>query len=204
MYPLALLIGGRNQNTHSLRSRYRWFLSTGGAAGVAPVAATAPGAAAARAVATDDFSPAAPAAPTAGAEVTDDADLKPTSKGFPGDLGVLAEVPKLENAPEPRPKALDAGPPGLMMRLPPGVVTALNGFDFPPCDELSPPNRLGRVVVLRVEEGEAAGASPKLPIFGLVLVERESLLELEEKVVSKAHTGEGYLMSTATHLVRRP
>lgn len=134
-----------------------------------------------RGVAADDFSPAA-----AGAEVTEVvADLKPTSKGFPGDLGVLAEAPKLENAPDPRPNALDAGPPGLRMRLPPGVVAALNGLDFP-CDELSPPNRLGRVV-LRVEEGEAAGASPKLPREGLVLVDRESLLELDGRwVVSRA------------------
>lgn len=140
----------------------------------------------------------------AGAKVTDVADLKPTSKGFPGDLRVLAEAPKLENAPEPRPKALDAGPPGLMMRLPPGVVTALNGFDFPPCDELSPPNRLGSMVVLRVEEGEAAGASPKLPMFGLVLVERESLLELEGKWLAEcAYIGEEQKLA-ATHLVRRP
>jgi hypothetical protein len=101
----------------------------------------------------------------------------------------LADAPKLENAPEPRPKALDAGPPGLKIRLPPGVVAALNGLDLPPCDELSPPNRLGRVA-LRVEEGEAAGASPKLPMDGLVLVERESLLELQGNAVSRRKAGQ--------------
>lgn len=101
--------------------------------------------------------------------------LKTASKGLLDVLGVLTE-PKLEKAPEPRLKALEAGPPGLRRRLPPGVVAELNGLDFP-CDELSPPNRLGRVA-LRVEEGEAAGASPKPPREGLVLVDRESLLEL--------------------------
>lgn len=111
--------------------------------------------------------------------------LKPTSKGFPGDLGVLEAGPKLENAPDPRPKALEAGPPGLIMRLPPGVVAVLKGLGFP-CDELSPPNRLGSVA-FRVEEGEAAGASPKLPREGLVLVDRDSLFELQERLlISKA------------------
>ncbi len=91
---------------------------------------------------------------------------KEASNGLPVDLGVLAE-PKDANAPEPRPNALDAPAVG-EARLPPGVVIELKGFVFP-CDELSPPNRLGNDA-LRPAEG-----SPWPLELG---VERESLPEL--------------------------
>lgn len=85
------------------------------------------------------------------------------SNGFPGVFGVLAE-PKEANAPDPSPNAVDA--PG--EASPPGVVMELKGF-LPPCEELSPPNRLGKE--LRPEGEES--------FWGLLPeVDRESLLEL--------------------------
>jgi hypothetical protein len=84
------------------------------------------------------------------------------SNGFPGVLGVFAE-PNEAKAPEPRPKALDAPAVG-DTRLPPGVVTELNGFF--PSDELSPPNRLKE------------GLRPEGLSWPEPGVERESLLEL--------------------------
>lgn len=77
-------------------------------------------------------------------------------------------APKDENAPVPRPKF---APPG-EARPEPGVVTGLKGF-FPPCDELSPPNRL--------EEKEGF-RSPWLEFE----VERESLLVLAENLLAVA------------------
>jgi hypothetical protein len=111
---------------------------------------------------------------------------KAASNGFPGDLGVLAE-PNEANAPEPRPKALDAAPIG-DARLPPGVVTELS--ECFPCDVLSPPNRL-------LKEGlRPDGLSWPEP------VERESLLELPQVVLK---LGQRTMMGRRelTHLARR-
>jgi hypothetical protein len=89
------------------------------------------------------------------------------SKGFPAVFGVLAE-PNDAKAPWPKPKA-DA--PG-ETRPPPGVVMLLKGLLLLSCDELSPPNRLAKVVLLR-PDGEAS-------LCGLLPdVDRESLLELQ-------------------------
>ena len=62
----------------------------------------------------------------------------PKSKALPGVFGVLEDAPKEANAPEPKPKALDAPAAGEDTT---GVANgmALKGFDFP-CDEMSPPN----------------------------------------------------------------
>jgi hypothetical protein len=100
------------------------------------------------------------------------------SNGFPGVFGVLAE-PKEAIAPDPRPNALEAPPPG-DARLAPGVVAGLKGFAFP-CDELSPPNRLEKEA-LRV----ALSPGPLGPG-----VARESLLELRCRrmlVIELSHT----------------
>lgn len=79
-------------------------------------------------------------------------------------MGVLPE-PKEANAPEPRPKALDAAVVGDARA--PGVVTELKGLDLP-CEELSPPYRLDKV--LRPE-----GLSP----WALVPeVDKDSFVEL--------------------------
>jgi hypothetical protein len=99
------------------------------------------------------------------------------SNGFPPALGVLAE-PKDANAPEPRPKAVDA--PG-DARPPPGVVTALKGLLLLSCDELSPPNRLAKEALLRAE-GEEDSFVGLLPD-----VDRESLLELKMHVSQYLH-----------------
>lgn len=93
------------------------------------------------------------------------------SNGFPPALGVLAE-PKDANAPEPRPKAVDA--PG-DTRPPPGVVIELKGLLLLSCDELSPPNRLAKEALLRAEGEDSLGGL-------LPDVDRESLLELEVHV----------------------
>ena len=91
---------------------------------------------------------------------------KAASIGFPGVLGVLAE-PKEAKAPDPSPKALDA--PG--EARPAGVVMELKGF-LPPCEELSPPNRLAKGVRPEGEE-ESFWELLLLP-----WVDSESLLEL--------------------------
>lgn len=97
------------------------------------------------------------------------------SNGLPaGDLGVFAEDPNAAKAPVPRAKALDAPPVGDAI-LPPGVVMELNGLDFP-CEELSPPNRLVKVV-------RPEGLSPWLPDPNVL---RERLLELQTSDVSLA------------------
>ena len=67
--------------------------------------------------------------------------MRVVSNGLPVALGVLAE-PNEANAPDPRPKALEA--PAVGDTSPPGVVIELKGLVFP-CDELSPPNRLENV-----------------------------------------------------------
>lgn len=97
------------------------------------------------------------------------AEPRADSNGFPGDLGVFAEAePNEANAPEPRPKALEAPPVG-DARPPPGVVMELKGLDFP-CEELSPPNRLEKGA-LRPDELSPGPPEPD--------VLRERLLELE-------------------------
>lgn len=78
--------------------------------------------------------------------------------------------PKDANAPEPRPKALDAPLVG-DARPPPGVVMELKGLDLP-CEELSPPNRFEKA--LRPE-----GLSPWAL---LPEVDSESLVELCRRV----------------------
>lgn len=88
-------------------------------------------------------------------------------------MGVLV-APKDENAPVPRPKF---APPG-EASPDPGVVTGLKGF-LPPCDELSPPNRL--------EEKEGFRSPwPELE------VERESLLVLLIDFVSESELRHHY------------
>lgn len=62
----------------------------------------------------------------------------PKSKALPGVFGVFADAPKEANAPEPRPKALDAPAVGDETAGDASGM-ALKGFDFP-CDEVSPPN----------------------------------------------------------------
>lgn len=89
------------------------------------------------------------------------------SNGFPGVLGVLAE-PKEANAPDPSPNAVDA----LGDTSPPGVVIELKGL-FPPCEELSPPNRLAKE--LRPEGEESFWAL-------LPGVDSESLLGLRGEI----------------------
>ena len=63
------------------------------------------------------------------------AEPKAMSKGLPGVFGVLA-VPKEANAPDPRPKALEAPLVG-ETRPPPGVIA----LDFPPWDDGGSPWR---------------------------------------------------------------
>ena len=167
MYPLAFEIGGRNQNTQLFRS---WW--TGGTDARDDVD-RAP----ARDAADGVLATALPSPPSfadfSAEGVFAELAARAASKGLPVDLGVLAE-PNEANAPEPRPKALDAPPVGEARLPPPGVVTELKGFAFP-CDELSPPNRLGNEALRPVEE------SPWPLAPG---VERESLPELREDDVS--------------------
>jgi hypothetical protein len=65
-------------------------------------------------------------------EVLDTADAMALSKGLPGVFGVFAE-PKEANAPEPRPKALEAPLVGDVIT--PGVVAECDDL---PWDEVSP------------------------------------------------------------------
>lgn len=104
--------------------------------------------------------------------------LRPLSKGLPGDLGVLA--PNAENAPVPRPKDAPPGDARPPLPAPPGVVIVLKGFLFP-CEELSPPNRLGKE--FRPREFESLWEEPG--------VERESLLLLEEKNCQRRSKSQG-------------
>lgn len=85
------------------------------------------------------------------------------SKGLPGDLGVLEE-PKLANAPDPNPNALEA-----LVGLASVAAEAevLKGFLFP-CEEVSP--RREKEPLLRPKESPGPGPP--------VVVESESLLEL--------------------------
>lgn len=73
------------------------------------------------------------------------AEAMAVSNGLPPDLGVLAD-PNDANAPDPRPKALDAPLVG-DTRAPPGVLKGL----ALPCAELSPPWRFGIEEPLREE-----------------------------------------------------
>lgn len=98
------------------------------------------------------------------------------SKGFPDVLGVLAE-PNDAKAPWPKPKADAPGD----TKPPPGVVMLLKGLLLLSCDELSPPNRLAKVALLR-PEGEGS--------FCVLLldVDRESLLELQIAVLVSVYS----------------
>jgi len=156
MYPFALEMGGRNQNTHLLRSGW----AVGPAVGFGSAAAF--GAEVSRSEALEAgllmaLLPAPLPLPPLEDEAPSLADFSAVDKvlvlaaepraesnGFPGVLGVFAddELPNDAKAPEPRPKALDALVVG-DTRLPPGVKEA-NGFF--PSDELSPPNRLKEVL----------------------------------------------------------
>lgn len=182
MYPFAFEMGGRNQKTQLVRS---WCAGPGVEKGppldserdvvldeVVPMTLLKP-------PSLEDFS-----APGVLAE----APPREISKGFPGDLGVLPE-PKDANAPEPRPKALDA--PVVGDARAPGVVMGLKGLDLPPCEELSPPNRLEKV--LRPE-----GLSPWAL---LPEVDRESLVEL--RVGSGLVSRRGRGGRRRSHLLRR-
>lgn len=110
------------------------------------------------------------------------------SKGFPPAFGVFAD-PNDANAPDPKPKALDAPPVGETNPLP-GV--ALKGFALP-CDDVSPP---WRFEALREE------VSPtEAPLAPLADVRSESLLELY--VVKLARNGdEAMRRCRATYFVR--
>lgn len=152
MYPLALLMGGRNQKTHGVRSE-----CAAGAAG-ALASALLVVALPLKAPSLVDFSAVGVLEPLP--------PPNPASKGLAPDLGVLAD-PKEAKAPEPRPKALDALV-GLTRPLP-GVVAELKGLLFP-WEEVSPPKRLEKLA-LRL----ADSLCPELD------VDRESLLELEKK-----------------------
>jgi hypothetical protein len=128
-------MGGRNQNTHPLRRGCE--LVDADAPPLVPTLDSAkaelaafPGAALLKPPSLADFSAVGVLA----------AAPKAASIGFPGVLGVLAE-PKEANAPDPSPNAVDA----LGETSPPGVVMGLKGF-LPPCEELSPPNRLAKGV----------------------------------------------------------
>ncbi len=159
-------MGGRNQNTHSLRSLCRPSLSVGRGATVTAVAVAEVG----------DFSAGSTAVVVVEVVVVvvvvvvvaelpsakEVADFMAKSNGLPGDLGVFAD-PKPENAPDPKPKAVC----GLITV--PGVV-ALKGLDLA-CEELSPPSRLEKET-LRSDESVVAEPAPE---FG---VERESFPEL--------------------------
>lgn len=59
----------------------------------------------------------------------------PKSSAFPGDFGVFA-APNEANAPEPKPKALEAPAVGEGIAVVGGIE--LKGF-LVPCEELSPP-----------------------------------------------------------------
>lgn len=114
------------------------------------------------------------------------------SKGFPGDLGVFADIlPNEAKAPEPKPKALDALPVG-DASAPPGAVMELNGLDFP-CEELSPPNRLENGA-LRPD-----GLSPVLSVKLLELrslarrAHRLSMKKLELRTLKDAGVGDRYV-----------
>lgn len=63
----------------------------------------------------------------------------PKSKALPGVFGVLEDAPNEANAPEPKPKAVEAPAVGDDTAAGDANGMALKGFDFP-CDEVSPPN----------------------------------------------------------------
>jgi hypothetical protein len=158
IYPWALEMGGRYQKVHEFRNTCAEldavFISEmeamlGARPTVLPVESLAP------------VFPAGTAEPMA------------VSKGFADDLGVLAE-PKEANAPDPRPKALEA--PVGEVKPPPGVV-ALKGPFFAE-EGVSPPVRREREAFF--EESEL-----------LVPVERESLLLLELVLVTWFAYGDG-------------
>lgn len=92
------------------------------------------------------------------------------SKGFPRDLGVFAD-PKEANAPEPRPKALEAPLVGDVTPPPAPGVVALKGPVLM-CEGVSP--------LWRFEEAlrEEDSAEPLGPVPE---VERESFPELQER-----------------------
>jgi hypothetical protein len=140
MNPFAFEMGGRNQKTQLLRS---WWL------GADADTTDEDPAAVLLESANESFDaglpvtllPKTPSRADFSAEGVLAAEPSEASKGFPGDLGVFADVlPNEAKAPEPRPKALEAPPVGDASAAP-GVVMELKGLDFP-CEELSPPNRL--------------------------------------------------------------
>jgi len=64
------------------------------------------------------------------------------SKAVPGVFGVFVAEPKEANAPEPRPKAVEAPVVGdATVPLVKGEI-ALKGLDLLPWEEVSPPKRL--------------------------------------------------------------
>jgi len=165
MNPFAFEMGGRNQKTQLLRSR--WAENAPELPDADPVVVLLESARdASDAGFPITLAPKPPSFADFSAEGVLAEGPRAASKGFPGDFGVFAE-PNEAKAPDPRPKALDAPPVGEDNPL--GVVTELKGFDFP-CDELSPPNRFENVAL------RPAGLSPWPPELD---VERESLLELE-------------------------
>jgi len=131
-------MGGRNQKTQLLRS---WWFGAAKTAEEDPAAVLLdPASEAFDAGFPITLLPKPPSRADFSAEGVLARGFKDASKGFPGDLGVFADVlPNAAKAPEPRPKALEAPPVG-DASAPPGVVMELNGLDFP-CEELSPPNR---------------------------------------------------------------
>ena len=169
-------MGGRNQNTQQLRSGWAVGAAVTEPAVVAAAAAADAGFESER----DELELGLPIGPpeylSAPGVLAETLVPREASKGFPGDLGVLAE-PKEANAPEPRPKALDAPPVG-EPRAPEEAVDELKGLDLP-CEELSPPNRLANA--LRPEELSPWAEDPA--------VDRESLVELVERSRQVSHVG---------------
>lgn len=132
-------MGGRNQNTQPLRRG--WEFADADAPPLAPAAAVAAPVFDSALLPVVDLLPRPPSlADFSAVGVLAAAAPSEASKGFPGVLGVLAE-PKEANAPDPSPNAVDA----LGETSAPGVVVMeLKGLFLPPCDELSPPNRLAK------------------------------------------------------------
>jgi hypothetical protein len=94
------------------------------------------------------------------------------SKAVPGVLGVFVADPNDAKAPDPRPKADDAPPPGEDTLVVVSGAMLLKGFARPPC-ELRPPS-------WRLDEEYARGEefSFRDSWFSPLVVEREILLEL--------------------------
>ena len=98
----------------------------------------------------------------------------PKSKAVPGVLGVLVAEPKEANAPEPKPKAVDAPEVGDAMLPVANGGMALKGLDLPPWDDVPPLKRV------------RGGCSLLGSLCSDGFMERESLEVLQEAKISMA------------------